>query len=60
MLCCSLVLFLHFEGDAEAVGVFEVGTAVMDKPAVVEESKVLEPKYFRTTFLLLRDFDILT
>ena len=30
----------------------------MDEPAVVEESKVLEPKYFCTAFLLLRDLDI--
>ncbi len=44
-LCCRVVLlvfFLHFESDVDAVGVFEGGIVVVDKPTVFEESKVLE------------------
>ncbi len=54
-----LVFFLHFECDIDAVGVFEVGIVVVDKPTVFEESKVFEAKDFGSSFFVLLDFDIL-
>jgi hypothetical protein len=35
-------LFLHFECEVEAVGVFKGGIIVVDKLTIFEESKVLE------------------
>ena len=59
--CCVilLILFLHFEGDADAVGIFEGGIVVVYKPSFFEESKVLEAMDFGLLFVLLLDFDVL-
>ncbi len=61
MGCCVvlLVLFLHFKGDDDAVGIFEGGIIVVKKPSFFEESKVLEAKDFGSSFVLLLDFDVL-
>ncbi len=62
MGCCVvlLILFLYFEGDVDAVGIFEGGIVVVCKPSFFEESKVLEAKDFGLLFALLLDFDVLT
>jgi hypothetical protein len=62
MGCCVvlLILFLHFEGDVDAVGIFKGGIVVVNGPSFFEESKVLEAKDFGSLFvLLLLDFDVL-
>ncbi len=61
MGCCVilLILFLHFEGDVDAVGIFEGGIVVVNKPSFFEKSKVLEEKDFGLSFVLLLDFDVL-
>ncbi len=53
-----LVFFLHFEGDVDAVRVFE-GGIVFDEPTVFEESKIPEAKDFCLSFFMLLDFDVL-
>ncbi len=60
-LGCRVVLvifFLHFEGDVDAVRVFE-GGIVFDKLTVFKESKVPEAKDFCLLFFMLLDFDVL-
>ena len=39
-----LILFLHFEGDVDAVGIFKGGIVVVNKLSFFEEPKVLEAK----------------
>ncbi len=56
----SRLSFLHFEGDVEAVRVFQGWVVVTDETTVLEEVKVLKAKDFCTLFLLLWDFDVLT
>jgi hypothetical protein len=61
MGCCVvlLILFLHFEGDVDAVGIFKRGIIVVYEPSFFEESKVLEAKDFGLSFVLLLDFGVL-
>jgi hypothetical protein len=59
--CCVilLVFLLHFEGDVDAVSIFEGGIIVVNEPTVIEESKVSEAKYFGWSFFMMLNFDIL-
>ena len=61
MGCCVvlLILFLHFEGDVDAVRIFEGGIVVVNEPSFFEEPKVLKAKVFGLLFVLLLDFDVL-
>ena len=60
MGCCVvlLIIFLHFKGDVDAIGIFEGGIVVVYKPSNFEESKVSEAKNFGSLFVLLLDFDV--
>ncbi len=61
MGCCVvlLIFILYFEGDVDAVGIFEGGIVVVYEPSVFEESKVLEAKDSGSSCVLLLDFDVL-
>ena len=54
------VLFLHFEGDVDAVCVLEGWVVVAEESTVFEESKVLDAEDFGSSFFVLLDLDVLT
>ena len=57
MLCC---LFLHFEGDVDAVGVLQGWVNVDEESTVFEESKVSYAEDFSSLFFMLLDLDAFT
>ena len=54
------VLFLHFEGDVDAVCALEGWVVVAEESTVFEESKVLDAEDFGSSFFVLLDLDVLT
>jgi len=61
--CCGVVLFvlfLHFEGDVDAVGVLERWVIVAEESTVFEEPKFSDAENFSSLFFVLLDLDVLT
>ena len=61
--CCCIVLFvlfLHFEGGVDAIGVLERWVVVAEESTIFEESKVSDAEDFSSSFFVLLDLDILT
>ena len=62
--CCGVVLvvlFLHFEGDVDAVGMLQGRWVVVaEEVTVFEESKVSDAEDFGSLFFMLLDFDLFT
>ncbi len=61
--CCGVVLFilfLHFEGDVDAVGVIQGWVITAEESTVFEELKVSEAEDFGSLFFVLSNSDIFT
>ena len=57
---CSFCLFLHFEGDVNAVGVLQGWVIMAEESTVVEELKVLDAEDVGSLFFVLFDRDVFT